>query len=381
MDMKMKPEDDQKPFFSEGAYGCVMYPRIDCHGNKKKITKVGVGDGDGVGHGDGKGNKKKEMSKIVKNDFTAENEVILGKKLNKINKKAKKMIFLPVTRSCPIMKEKVEKYKECHFFSDEKHKHVDKYKILYATYVESQTIYDYLYEHRSPNPYAHLQKMVDYYCFMVKAVGLLSDHGVIHNDLNMKNVLVASENNKMHVIDFGRSIMTKKMYYKNNQLNMKYLKHFFSIWDPTRFFYWPVEHYILSYFVREEKKMDRKTLIQIIEHYYDNDKNKPLYLKKEQDRRNYIKVVYTHYEEKFVNDLSYKTHIKDILNNATKTWDLYAISYICFKFIMMNKKNVALSKMRWFTFSLNDSLHYDYLRRNSMIVHEENVRKLKELML
>ena len=104
-------------------------------------------------------------------------------------------------------------------------------------------------------------------------------------------------------------------------------------------------------------------------------------MKKEQDRRNYIKVVYTHYEEKFVNDLSYKTHIKDILNNATKTWDLYAISYVCFKFIIMNKKNLALSKMRWFTFSLNDSLHYDYLRRNSMIVHEENVRKLKELML
>lgn len=361
-------KDHQTPFFSEGAYGCVMYPRIDCNGNKKK-TNATVTATEG----------KKEMSKIVKNDFTAENEIILGKKVNKINKREKKTLFLPVTRSCAIHKEKLASYKECHFFSDEKYKHVDKYKILYAKYVPSKTIYDYLYKDHSSNPYDHLQKMVTYYCFMVRAVGLLGGEGVIHNDLNMKNVLVASQGNKMHVIDFGRSIMTKKMYYKNNQLNMKYLKHFFSIWDPTRFFYWPMEHYILSYFIREERAMDRKTLIQIIEHYYDNDKNKPLYLKKDSDRRHHIKAIYRHYEEKFVNDLPYKAHIKDILSHASKTWDLYAVCYTCFKFINENKKNLPLSTMKWFTFSLNDAMHYDYMRRPSMILHEENVRKLKAL--
>lgn len=357
----MEDKEDHSSFFAEGAYGCVMYPRIDCFGHRKKITTT-----DHV---------KKEMSKIVKNDFTAENEIILGKKINKINKKTKKMLFLPVTRFCSIHREKIQNYRQCQLLSNDKNKHVHKFKILYSTYLESKTIHDHLFQEISFSSQAHLDKMTSYFCFMVLALKILHESGVLHNDLNPKNVLV-SKNKKMHIIDFGRSIMTSKIYFKNSRLNMEYLKHFFSIWNPTRFFYWPIEHYILSFFIKEERSIDSKSLIQIIEKYYDNEKNKPLYIANEKQRHDYIKTIYEHYKEKFVNFIPYKDHIQDIINNASKTWDLYAVCYLCFKFMILNKNNSQLSKLRWFSYHLNDAIHYDYMLRPSISMHEEVSKKL-----
>jgi len=354
--------DENETFFSEGAYGCVMYPRVDCYGNLKNKVKKGM---------------KKEMSKIVRNDFTAENEIILGKKINKINKKTKKMIFLPVTRSCIVQKEKVDKYKDCHFFTQDKYKTLTNYKILYANYVKSNTLHTYLFKDVSS---LDIKKIFKYYHFMINAIDLMQCAGVIHNDLNMKNVLVTKKE-KMHVIDFGRSIMTKKIFYKNGQANMKYLKHFFSIWKPSNFFFWPIEHYLLSFFIKEERSMDEKTLVDIIDLYYNNDKNRVLYLKDKDSRDRYVKHIYKHYEEKFVNTLSYKTHIKEIINEASTSWDLYAICYICFRFIQKNKKQIPKDKYNWFIICLNDSLHYDYTRRPSLIYHQENAKKVQERIL
>ena len=49
-------------FLAQGGYGCVFYPEVNCQG---KDT-----------------NNKNFLSKIVQRDFSAENEINIGKNIN-----------------------------------------------------------------------------------------------------------------------------------------------------------------------------------------------------------------------------------------------------------------------------------------------------------
>ena len=84
-----REKNNSKSFFSQGSYGCVTYPRIRCDGSVSK-------------------SKKKEMSKIVKNDFTAENEIEMGEKINELMK-GKSYKPLLVFTVCKVKKQAVKK--------------------------------------------------------------------------------------------------------------------------------------------------------------------------------------------------------------------------------------------------------------------------------
>ena len=78
---------------SEGGYGCVFHPEVNCEGKEMQ--------------------NKEFVTKIQQKDFSAENEIKIGKILKEKyeNRNDKPLInnFVPVISSCPIKMSKLKK--------------------------------------------------------------------------------------------------------------------------------------------------------------------------------------------------------------------------------------------------------------------------------
>ena len=89
-------------FLAQGGYGCVFYPEVNCQG---KDT-----------------NNKNFLSKIVQKDFSAENEIRIGKLLNtKLKMWVENPLqnhFAPVLSSCnvDISKFTMDEHEKCTLF-------------------------------------------------------------------------------------------------------------------------------------------------------------------------------------------------------------------------------------------------------------------------
>ena len=96
-------------FLAQGGYGCVFYPEVNCQG---KDT-----------------NNKNFLSKIVQRDFSAENEINIGKilttKLKMWVENPLQNHFAPVLSSCnvDVSKFTMDEHERCTLF--EKNQHSD----------------------------------------------------------------------------------------------------------------------------------------------------------------------------------------------------------------------------------------------------------------
>ena len=72
-------------FLNEGGYGCIYYPGIKCDGNPQL--------------------KKKVVSKLQKNNESADNEINIGNRVKAIANF--QLYFLPVISSCPVNLNKI----------------------------------------------------------------------------------------------------------------------------------------------------------------------------------------------------------------------------------------------------------------------------------
>ena len=104
---------------SKGGFGCIYYPAIQCNGKPSK--------------------SKKFVSKLQSNDYTAKNEIDIGKIIKAIDKYF--LYFVPVLKHCNINVSKIDNrfMDECTVLNTNSDK---KFVILKLEYISNNNIYD-----------------------------------------------------------------------------------------------------------------------------------------------------------------------------------------------------------------------------------------------
>lgn len=332
---------EDKPFFSQGAYGCAMYPRVKCNGTRSNPKK--------------RKTKKKEMSKIVENTAISQNEIAMGKKINKMMKGKKDKILIGVSRFCETKPNYISKFKKCNIVSNPR---ISDFLILYSQYIPSRSLRSYLYTDFTRG------KWLKTYDFILNVVRILQREEIVHHDLTANNIIV-SKNKKttLHVIDFGLSFCIRDCFL-NQSLNYNYIKLIF--FPDTNFYLWPMEHHILGYMVRYERVPNQEELLYLVQQYYGN-KNNTLFQYDPIILDRYIREVYTFYEHQYIrSDLPMEVHIRDLITQSSLTWDLYTTSYMLLR-RLMSKPVKGFEEMASF---LKKAIHYDYTKRPSLQHHQ-----------
>ena len=176
-----------------GGYGCIYYPGIDCNG--KLIEEPMV-------------------SKIIDN-YAAQHELTIAKMVKKI--KNYKDHFLPIENYCNV--EGKLPVKKCKILT-----RFYKFKILYVPFKQK------LKNNFAFKPLYHT---------LLKSVQILVQHNLIHFDIKRENIIIAD---KVYLLDFGISFSMQNIF--------KHLLHAFYTYH-IKYFQWPLEVHILSYFLNK----------------------------------------------------------------------------------------------------------------------------------
>lgn len=351
-------------FFSQGSYGCVSHPPLKCPASSK-------GDHKPPHQGEGK-MENKMVSKLVRNDVFAKNELHMGMKLKEILKQEAGKLpkkkdtsppsFLFYTKSCDVHGSELNDrhYKKCNILHKE---NTSSYVILYGQYVRSMTLSQYFSTHTS------LQKFYDFFVFSLKIIRIFLKHKIIHKDLKENNIVVTKENT-FHVVDFGNSMDVSKYLNDRGELVFKgrisELFPFF-VYAPYHH-YWSPEYHLICYLFRcihRKQTIQDRHLRDICGHITNDN----LIYKTEKERLDGNADIYAYFIKKCAglkmrgdyinyNEKKYLKCIEILCRGSRASWDSYAICYSSLRLLHRgNHSNLPITKV------VLDGLHYDCRKR------------------
>ena len=185
---------------SEGAYGCIYYPGISCHGTKENRNYI---------------------TKIQKNTDITENE----KQISDIIRSQIRgyyHYFSPIVKQCPvsIARRFVADIKKCRVFKDDSEEQIESstYISNKVRYLGNQNIQEYVYSlYGKPEFW---ETVVETHLRLLDAIELLLESNLIHMDIKAANVMVdhTTLSPRPILIDFGismnrASFNRKKAFY------------------------------------------------------------------------------------------------------------------------------------------------------------------------
>ncbi len=288
---------------SEGGYGCVFYPSINCSGKIAEDYKI--------------------VSKVQVSDKNAENEIEIGNIIKDIYDFIN--YFSPIISSCPIKIQKIkDKQKnKCNIFKKYKD---TKFRLMKMIYIKGTTFTNYIMKFENKNEL--IINMINSYNHLLKSLAKLIKVKVVHFDLKGNNILFNSEMKVPIIIDFGLSIPMEKIDTHGFEL----LKRYFYIYAPE-YYIWSIEIHYLNYVLHVKKNPSEQDLVTICNEYIKN--NNVLNMVFSAD----FLVSYTEacfQQLKKYNNMSYENRIAYILN-TWETWDNYALSMLYLKiFLFIN---------------------------------------------
>lgn len=285
---------------SQGGYGCVYYPGLNCENEKSKPDK-------------------KYVTKLQKKNFNSENEHKISMMVKKI--KHYEYFFLPVESQCPIdlisyKNKNKDRLKECEIIKNEKKEYV-LMKILYS---KNKPVTDVLFSEKVNNKELNVC-IYEIYVSCLQGIKLLQENNIVHFDLKSDNILFDPIYNDTKIIDFGLSINI-------NNLNENNYKEYFYIYAPE-YFLWPLEVHVINYFINMydnniiDEEYTNNIANKIANSYVEN--NKALNIFSDEFNNNYKNLCIfqiKQYIQKYKNK-------KNIITNLIKfnyTWDNYALS-------------------------------------------------------
>lgn len=206
---------------SEGGYGCVYYPSLDC--SLKESS-----DG------------KSYISKIQRYNDAAKNEVKIGNIVKTLDHYSN--FFAPIISSCPVTNlEPLKRYKEtCSIF--EKKNKSKKYLLMKLPYAGNKTFFKYFIEASTSKEI--ILNILSSYTYITAAIGKLYTKNIIHYDIKGENIMYNHVKKVPIVIDFGLSIQLDHIKTEDD------LADAFYIYAPEYMLWSPEEHY-LSYLANE----------------------------------------------------------------------------------------------------------------------------------
>jgi serine/threonine protein kinase len=286
-------------FLAEGGYGCVFYPEVNCKG---KDT-----------------NNKNFLSKIVERDYSANNEIKIGKILkDKIKHWVENPLenhFAPVLTSCDvdISTFKMDQKEKCTLFEK---KRTSDFVLMKIRYIDSTELDNFIID--NTNNSLIMLMFTSSYTHLLKSLELLKHAKICHFDIKAQNIVYDIKKSLPIIIDFGLSI-------DFNSLNMKELYNSFYIFEPV-YYLWPLEVHLISYLLHINDTVREADMKQLAKDYVTNNivlrAFSPNFRKK--------------YEEECYYELS--KYIgkdgQDIIHRILKywdTWDNYALSLLYIK--------------------------------------------------
>lgn len=287
---------------AEGGYGCVFHPEISCKG--KETTN------------------KKYISKVQQEDFSAKNEIEIGKILYDTYKsdptKPLEVNFAPVISSCPIdvRKISVPDISSCSIIN----KVIDRttnFVIMKIRYIDMKDFDKYVIENADAN--LIIFTLLSSYNHLLKSIDLLIRAKVVHLDIKGSNIVFDTKNATPVIIDFGLSMPL----YKKIELS-----DYFYIYEPG-YYTWPLEVHYINLLLHQEDEPADHNLKDLADRYVKA--NSALHPFSVGFKKKYTELIFKTLKK--YNKVDKKNITDKIIQESWKTWDNYSLSIIYLKFI------------------------------------------------
>jgi len=356
---------------SQGTFGCIFYPAIECDGSISK--------------------NKKYASKLVKNNKTDLNEYLIGKIIKRI--KLYEYYYAPVTNMCSINLAKIDKRERdmCKIIRDKKGmgmnasssslESTSSYAVMKIPFIENISIIDY-FTHPDTDKKEILTYILYSYDYLLQNIETLNKNGIIHFDLKLSNILIEKSKKIPIIIDFGLSIPLDDIHPET------YKKYFYA-YSPS-YYIWCIEIHIICYLVKVNPVLTKEDLVDLINEYVKN--NIGLKIFSDTFVRRFRDTAVDYYTKHVVNTGATRDEIIKKLLQYIPTWDTYALSlmFLCFiQFISFhgfthNKLIIEFSKVLLLNFHPNPEkrLSFDETKKkyNAIFNVDETTQSYKKLL-
>ena len=311
----------QIKLLSQGSYGCVYKPNINCSGNIAKSNNY--------------------VTKLQLNNYAAKNEIAIDNKLLTIPNY--NLYFAPILNTCPIQLAKINRtyIEKCDIVT--KNKDSSDFVLSKIKFVGSQTLESYIVS-RINNSF-FIPKFLETHSYLLYSLQLLADNNIIHKDIKENNIIYDTKNQVPIFIDFGLSIDATKLIVNannaNNANNAKFNTTIYS--DAFNIYYdkyppWSLDIVINSYIVNKYKDLTSivivNDLITSVRSYFNNNEIVKIISKLIPKK---VVTKYLSDWEIYINTFENKSgkYIIDTITTYWKTWDNCGLS-VLFLFIWYN---------------------------------------------
>jgi serine/threonine protein kinase len=357
---------------SQGTFGCIFYPAIECDGSISK--------------------NKKYASKLVKNNKTDLNEYLIGKIIKRI--KLYEYYYAPVTNMCSINLAKIDKRERdmCKIIRNRNSKgpslytpssleSTSSYAVMKIPFIENISIIDY-FTHPDTDKKEILTYILYSYDYLLQNIETLNKNGIIHFDLKLSNILIEKSKKIPIIIDFGLSIPL-------DDIRPETYKKYFYAYSPS-YYIWCIEIHIICYLVKVNPVLTKEDLVDLINEYVQN--NIGLKIFSDTFVRRFRDTAVDYYTKHVVNTGATRDEIIKKLLQYIPTWDTYSLSlmFLCFiQFISFhgfihNKLIIEFSKVLLLNFHPNPEkrLSFDETKKkyNAIFNVDETTQSYKKLL-
>jgi len=280
---------------AEGGYGCVFHPELNCKGKETKNEAY--------------------VTKLQRNDFSAENEINIGMIITKhLSKDRLDAHFAPIVHSCPIHINRLQHLDpKCTVL---RKGGASEFILMKIRYIDSTNLDRFIVENNRGN-FIFLT-LISSFNHLLKSIRMLIDMAVVHNDLKGQNIIYSRDQSLPIIIDFGLSIPMLHITADN-------LHIYFYIYAPE-YYIWPLEVHYLNMLFHVNPDPDEAMLRELAHQY--TTKNVALQAFSSQFRKKFELLCVK--ELKKYNKMGHKER-KSKLLKAWISWDNYSLSIIYLK--------------------------------------------------
>lgn len=282
---------------NQGAYGCLYYPGLRCNGNT-------MGD-------------LRYATKLVVQDETAVNEVAVGNAIKGIVNYS--VNFVPVIDTCVVNLGKVRRNNphvldKCDVINEVSDSGKPKFILMKMPYIDSLYFYDYIGRMGS-NKKKIISCIFDTYQYLIESIERLTEHGVVHHDLKLQNILMNLKTETPIIIDFGLSIIVTEAP------TLEFWKLHFYKYSPD-YSVWPLETHVINYLQNETDAALTRADVETICEAFVNA-NDALSIFSKGFRARYLKAC-IEYHSRWVG--AERDAARAGLISGWRTWDNYSLS-------------------------------------------------------
>ena len=348
---------------NQGGFGCIFYPSLPCKKETKRNSNT---------------NSSEYVSKLVKNNFSSENEIRIGKLIQGIPFYS--LYYVPVIQSCAASLAKVNEreIKNCSIISGKSsststtstatNAGSKKFILLKMKYVENIKFTKYLLS--ISNKKHILNTLFDTYSYFLFSLEQLMKNGIVHYDFKWDNAVIDLKTGLPVILDFGISIpinllldLDKDQQDQDDADNTdayEAYRDYFYIYFPE-YSLWCIEIHLINYVLNKHSRITPESLQGTIETYVDSNDAFTILSPEFIDR--YKKLCYSTME-RFINQ-SRKYVIGECLKHWN-TWDNYALSISYLQVVKFISSSGFTSNQFLISFSeiLMDNIHPDPSRRS-----------------